>query len=81
MNQEAEAPKPIPHPHAMISGMVDEMLEKYGSELTQEQFAEFVQSKPESWGWVFGCLGQKPALKFFSQLFDMRKAAYETPTN
>jgi hypothetical protein len=82
MNDQANEPlKPLPHPHFMISQMVDYALAAFGPSMTEAQFVELVKERPESWGWVIGCLGQKPALKFFAQLYDMRKAYYETPTN
>ncbi len=86
MNDQPTTPtepqRPILHPHSLISELVDEAVVQFGVKpVTQEMFTEFVNQKSEAWAWCLAVLGTKPALKFFGQLYEMRKARHATPPN
>ncbi len=72
-----EAQPPLFHPHSIISELVDEAVQAFGTTpVTQEMFNELMNRRPEAWAWCLTVLGPKPALKFFGQLYEMRKARH-----
>lgn len=74
--------KQAQYPHEFINEMVDVAVHRFASiPLTPENVRAFMQENHETWMWAFSCVGFRPAMRFFMQLYDQRKKRYEAPKN